>query len=111
MSEHCEDDGKGGCVKHPPTMRLAVHSGPDGTPTMWHWIMDQDCPRHRCRWPARADYGIPFAAIGAQIESMANAYNWLLRPELRLERRLRRIRAAEKLRAKGKVMPGVTFKG
>jgi len=110
--EHCDDDGKGGCTKHPPTMCLHVYSDP-GTdlPTMWHWLMDQDCPGHRCSWPARVDYGIPFAAVGAQVQSMADAYNWLLRPKLNMQRRLRRLRAAEKLRANGKVTPGVTFRG
>jgi hypothetical protein len=42
---------------------------------------------------------------------MASAYNWLLRPKLNMQRRLRRLRAAEKLRDKGKVTPGVTFRG
>ena len=110
--EHCDDDGKGGCVKHPPTMRLEVYNDPKhGAPHQWYWLVDQDCPSLRCSWPARVDYGIPLLALGQQVESMAVAYSWLLIPGLNMERRLRRIRAAEKLRAKGKVTPGVTFKG
>jgi hypothetical protein len=45
---------------------------------------------------------------------MAGAYTALINPALRTQgliRTLRRIRTAEKLRANGKVTPGVTFKG
>ena len=110
MSEHCDDDGKGGCKKHPPTMRLVVNTTAEGVEVRW-WALDLECPARRCCWPARVENGIPFAAIPALAESMASAYNWLLHPKLNLTRRLRRVRAAEKLRAKGKVTPGVVFEG
>ena len=115
MSEHCGDDGKGGCIKHPPTMRLEVYNDPKhGAPHLWYWVIDEACPGKRCSWPAMVDYDVPFATIPAQVETMAKAYYWLLHPQLNAHHRvrhLRRVRAAEKLRAKGKVTPGVTFRG
>lgn len=114
MSEHCDDDGKGGCVKHPPTMRLAAYNDQRGAPFLWYWIIDEACPGRQCSWPARMDYDRIWEESGAQAQSMARAYDVLLAPRANMKsimRYIRRIRIAEKLRAKGKVTPGVTFKG
>lgn len=117
--EHCDDDGKGGCVKHPPTLRLDVNEH------TCSWLVDEHCPGRRCRWPALPEavnwsewdhvqnHRNYIAGRGSR-ESMAGAYIALINPALRTQgliRTLRRIRAAETLRAKGKVTPGVTFKG
>ena len=106
--EHCDDDGKGGCAKHPPTMCLQV------SPAMWHWLIDYDCPGRRCTWPAKMPSDVIWEEFGAQTQSMARAYDFLLYPKANMKsirRNLRRIRAAEKLRDKGKVTPSVTFRG
>lgn len=109
MSEHCDDDGKGGCKKHPPTMCLVVTDA--GLASVSHWLLDEECPGLRCYWPARVQDGMPFSLVPSQAQSMAMAYNEMLRSDLNLTRGLRRVRAAEKLRAKGKVTPGVVFEG
>jgi hypothetical protein len=85
----CEDDGNGGCKKHPPTIRLR-----EG-----HWFIDEHCPGQRCLWPA-LQYE-PHA--GALNQAAAETYHYLISPRFNNKFRnriLRRIQAAEKKRYK-----------
>ncbi len=86
----CEEDGKGGCKKHPPTIRLTQFQ---------YWLLDEDCPGRRVLWPA-LQYE-PNA--GALNQSAAEAYYYLIDPKYsyRFKNRiLKRVQEAEKLRAK-----------
>jgi hypothetical protein len=86
----CEEDGKGGCKKHSPTIRLTQFQ---------YWLLDEDCPGRRVLWPA-LQYE-PNA--GGLNQSAAEAYNYLIDPKYsyRFKNRiLKRVQEAEKLRAK-----------
>ena len=86
----CEEDGKGGCKKHPPTIRLTQFQ---------YWLLDENCPGRRVLWPA-LQYE-PNA--GGLNQSAAEAYNYLIDPKYsyRFKNRiLKRVQEAEKLRAK-----------
>jgi len=93
----CEEDGKGGCKKHPPTIRLTQFQ---------YWLLDEDCPGRRVLWPAlqyeptSADAPKPSAHLP---QSAAEAYYYLIDPKYsyRFKNRiLKRVQEAEKLRAK-----------
>ena len=86
----CEEDGKGGCKKHPPTIRLTQFQ---------YWLLDEDCPGRRVLWPA-LQYE-PNA--GSLTQPAAEAYNYLIDPKYsyRFKNRiLKRVQEAERLRAK-----------
>jgi hypothetical protein len=86
----CEEDGKGGCKKHPPTIRL--------TQFQW-WLIDEHCPGQRVLWPAVQYH----KSAGYLPEPVAEAYYYLIDPKYPPSFKnsiLRRVQKAEKLRLK-----------
>jgi hypothetical protein len=89
----CAEDGKGGCKKHPPTIRLTQFQ---------YWLLDEDCPGRRVLWPA-LQYEPSTAAPHHSVQSAAEAYYYLIDPKYsyRFKNRiLKRVQEAETLRAK-----------
>ena len=89
----CAEDGKGGCKKHPPTIRLIP-----GAYDTAAWLLDEHCPGLRTSWPA-----LQYGYLSGIHPHAGAAYAWLIDPRGSNKHRadaLRRIRAAEKKRYK-----------
>jgi hypothetical protein len=97
-SEHCPYANVEGCTEHPPTIRLVMTTSGFGV-----WEIDEVCPAHHIRFPARGANGEEKPSLW-HAEWMVDVMDTLLNPaydRALVERLLDRVRVAEQRRAEG----------